>query len=74
MSITKMIDENSDSGAPRFSAVTFAGVSQISNGMTVLERRRSVNVLSLSQSLVCSLDLVLHDTHRRLEIERLFRG
>lgn len=36
MSITKMMEEKSDSGAPRFSAVTFAGVSQISSGMTVL--------------------------------------
>lgn len=36
MSMTKMIEENSDRVAPRESSVMFPGQSHISRGMTVL--------------------------------------
>jgi hypothetical protein len=72
MSITKIIVENWDSGAPKVSTVIFPGQSHISRGITVLVRLISVNEAVRVEPN--ALECMFYDTHRGLEVKGLFRG
>lgn len=73
MSITKIMVENWDSGTPSVSTVVFAGQSQISSGMTVLQTvyRQTKRGAADRQHRLYG---VLHYAHGRFEIERLIWG
>lgn len=73
MSITKMIEENSDRVAPRESRVMLPGQSHISKGMTVLAERGvsgRVRVSKMSDALVWMFSC----PRCGFEKEGLFRG